>query len=262
MTAARKLDPTWRNSYDINDPRAQVSTVHWEVTADKRDAFAFFDVFKKSVWDYSAHIRGKGKQMPICANAERVLRALIGFMDFKTGRCDPTLDSIAAASKLSRRTVVRQLQVLRERCGIEWVRRTVRTGNAPGYGPQRKQTSNSYFIDLAKVPVEIMRALRQKLGDRLKEARARRPGSGSVPNRMMSKIAGLAYSVAGALGAQSAGIAERRRLAGATDQERFTHMYRDDPEGLREHRAMLRSGESASAKSAFYPPSRTEEEKD
>jgi hypothetical protein len=59
--------------------------------------------------------------LPISANALTVLKALLRFMDGKTGRCDPCLDTVAWRSKLSRRTVVRQLEALRRERVIDWV---------------------------------------------------------------------------------------------------------------------------------------------
>ncbi|WP_121117727.1 helix-turn-helix domain-containing protein [Croceibacterium ferulae] len=250
----------WRRSYDVADPRAQVATTCWQASDGKAGAFKFFDVLRKAIWRYSDHVREAGKPQPICANAMRVFEALVSHMDFTTGRCDPALDTITATCRLSRRTVVRQLEVLRRQRIVDWVRRTVPTGNAPGEGPQRKQTSNAYFIDLARVPVEILRYLRQKLGDRLREPATQRTGSGPVPTRMAGKagrlIAGFAATVATSLGQERT---DRRRLAYASPEERFAHMYRGNPDGLRQHLELVElfSSPSASANLALYPSIRT-----
>jgi hypothetical protein len=186
-------------------------------------------------------------------------------MDGKTGRCDPSLDSIAKRSRLSRRTVVRQLEVLRKENLVNWVRRTVKTDNAPGEGPQRQQTSNAYFIDLAKLPVEIGRTLRQKLGDKLRETSRKLVGSGPVPSRIAGKTAKLLANIAGSLSAPGARErAERRSLVGGSMADRMAHMYRNDPTALRQHEEMLglSLGMSASANLALYPSPRTEERKD
>ena len=190
----------------------------------------------------------------------QVFEALIRHMDFRTGRCDPSLDTIAATCKLSRRTVVRHLDVLRRERLIDWARRTVKTGNAPGEGPQRKQTSNAYFIDLARLPVEILRTLRQKLGDKLRETGKNRQGSGPVPSRIQGKAAKLIASLAGNLGTSLRhDRAEMRRLAGASPEDRLAHMHRNTPDGVRQHQEMLRQSAcpGASAKLALYPSTRT-----
>jgi DNA-binding transcriptional ArsR family regulator len=252
-------ESAWRRSYDIDDARAQVSAIYWQVSERNEHAFRFFDVIRKAIWQFSDHVRRPGKPLPICANAMQVFQALIRHMDFRTGRCDPSLDTIAATCKLSRRTVVRHLDVLRRERLIDWARRTVKTGNAPGEGPQRKQTSNAYFIDLARLPVEIVRTLRQKLGDKLRETGKNRQGSGPVPSRMQGKAAKLIASLAGNLGTSLRhDRAEMRRLAGASPEDRLAHMYRNTPDGVRQHEEMLRhpACPGASAKLALYPSTR------
>jgi DNA-binding transcriptional MocR family regulator len=230
------------------------------VSARNEHAFRFFDVIRSAIWQFSDLVRKPGKPLPICANAMQVFEALIRHMDFRTGRCDPSLDTLTATCKLSRRTVVRHLDVLRRERLIDWARRTVETGNAPGEGPQRKQTSNAYFIDLARLPVEILRTLRQKLGDKLRETGKNRQGSGPVPSRMQGKATKLIASLAGNLGTSLRhDRAEMRRLAGASHEDRLAHMYRNTPDGVRQHEEMLRhpAGPGASARVALYPSTRT-----
>ncbi len=263
--SSRDRSATWRRSYDVDDPRAQVSTIYWEPTARNENALRFFDVFARTVVRYSDHIREAGKQLPISMNGRAVLEALFSVMDGKSGRCDPCLDTIAKRSRLSRRTVVRQLDTLRRQKIVDWVRRTVKTGNARGEGPQRQQTSNSYFIDLANLPVEIVRTLRQRLGDRLRETSRRLVGSAAVPNRMAIKAERLLKGVTGALCARDRqSQTSRRSLAGASQAARIEHMYGGDVEAMRQHMEMLGSsfGQSASANLALYPQLRTKGEKD
>ncbi len=261
MTGARITDAAWRRSFDVNAPQAQVSTTHWPESPKNEHALKFFDTLKEAAWRYSGHIREQGKHLPISANAVTVLKALLRFMDGKTGRCDPCLDRLASQTGLSRRTVVRAVQALRQFGLIDWVRRTELTGNARGQGPQRRQISNAYFIDLAKLPIEILRTLRQKLGDKLRETAGSRQGSGPVPTRMASKAAKLVSKFKGAV-ATTLGreAAHARTLAGSSQEQHLAHMYRGNPEGLREHVEMLglSSCSSASAKLALYPSSRTE----
>lgn len=265
MSSARIPESAWRRSYDIDDARAQVSTIYWQPTERNENYFRFRDVYRDTVLAYSDHVRKPGKTLPISLNAVQVLKALFGFMDGKTGRCDPCLDSIAKRSRLSRRTVVRQLEKLRRERVIDWVRRTVKTGNARGEGPQRKQTSNSYFIDLARLPIEIVRTLRQRLGDKLRETAKKLEGSGAVPSRMAGKAAKLLANFTGALSAPGRNErAQRRALAGGTATDRLAHMYGDDTEAMRQHAEMLGLSycPSASANMALYPSLRTERNAD
>ncbi|EIZ77750.1 replication protein A [Novosphingobium sp. Rr 2-17] len=255
----------WRKSYDVEDVRAQVFQIHWEKTDKNENALKFFDVFAKTVVSYSDHIRAAGKQLPISMNAKAILEALFSVMDGKTGRCDPCLDTIAKRSRLSRRTVVRQLDALREQKIINWVRRTVKTGNAKGEGPQRHQTSNAYFIDMLKLPVEIVRTLRQKLGDKLRETARHLEGSGIVPNRLGIQAERLLKSFAGAMSASDGRErVERRALVSASADTRLALMYGGDLDAMREHEEMLglSFGHSASATLALYPVDRTIKGKD
>lgn len=256
---------TWRNSYDVEDSKAQVATIHWDRSPNNGNALKFFDAFTNAVVGYSLHIREAGKQLPISMNAKAVLQALFSVMDGKTGRCDPSLDEIARRSRLSRRTVVRQLFKLRTARIINWVRRTVKTGHAKGEGPQRQQTSNAYFIDLLNVPCEIARTLRQKLGAKLREKARHLRGSGPVPSRATIKAERLVASAAGALSvSKDREQAQRRALAGGSEEDRLFAMYGGDLEAIRQHKEMLSMATrpSASAKLALYPSLRTRREVD
>lgn len=258
-------ETAWRRSYDVEDARAQVATIYWEPTAKNENALNFFDVFTKTVVHYSDHIRRAGKQLPISMNAKAVLEALLSVMDGKTGRCDPCLDTIAQRSRLSRRTVVRQLEALRAEKIVNWVRRTVKTGNAKGAGPQRQQTSNAYFIDMMNLPIEIVRTLRQKLGSKLRETAKVFHGSGKVPNRMAIQVERLRKSLVGALKAPGAmKRTERSHLASARPADVAAHVYRNDPDALRQHEEMLglAFAPSASANLALYPSVQNLEDKD
>lgn len=265
MTRSRVSDSAWRRSYDVEDRRAQVATVYWEPSAKKENFHRFTDVYRDTVEAYADHVREHGKSLPISQNALRVLRALFSVMDGKTGRCDPCLDTLSKRSRLSRRTVVRLLAKLRSEKIVDWVRRTVKTGNAKGEGPQRQQTSNAYFIDMVKLPIEIVRTLRQKLGGKLREKVRHLEGSGAVPNRMAIKAERLLKSVTGAL---SAGIgrerSERRSLASGTATTRLAHMYGGDLDAMRQHEEMLglSSAPSASANLALYPRLQNLKDKD
>lgn len=265
MTGQSGEGGTWRNSYDTEDARAQVSTIYWEQTPNNADALKFFDAFTNAVVRYSVELRAKGKQLPISMNARAVLEALMSVMDGKSGRCDPSLDTIAKRSRLSRRTVIRQLFKLRQARIINWVRRTMKTGNAKGEGPLRQQTSNAYFIDMLKVPVEIVRTLRQKLGAKLREKVRHLTGSGPVPNRKAIKAERLIKAATGAMSvAKDHERAARRALASGSADERLIAMYGGDLDAIRQHKEMLCASvaPSASVKLALYPPLRTRREVD
>ncbi|GGB21676.1 hypothetical protein GCM10011380_09080 [Sphingomonas metalli] len=77
----------------------------------------------------------------------RVLKALLRFVDFKTGRLFPAIEAIAAKAACHRNSVVAALRRLKHHGFIDWVRRTIKTGNDGEFAPQREQTSNAYFFD-------------------------------------------------------------------------------------------------------------------
>ncbi|MCW3837787.1 helix-turn-helix domain-containing protein [Sphingomonas canadensis] len=91
-----------------------------------------------------------------------VLEALYSFADYKTGRCDPSVDTIAAKIKRSYKAVRQALERLRAAGFVEWIRRCVSTGNEGQAGPQVQQTSNAYGF-LVPPRVEVM--VRQLLGN-------------------------------------------------------------------------------------------------
>lgn len=77
----------------------------------------------------------------------RVLKALLSFADFMSGRLDPSHAEIALKAKVSVRTVVRCLARLREHKFVGWIHRCVSTGN-DGAGPQVQQITNAYWFAL------------------------------------------------------------------------------------------------------------------
>lgn len=75
-----------------------------------------------------------------------ILRALLSFVDFATGRLFPDQETIAARAGCHKNSVVDALKRLRLHGLVDWVRRTVRTGNDGAFAPQLEQTSNAYTL--------------------------------------------------------------------------------------------------------------------
>lgn len=261
MTAAAAAERTgyaWRRSYDVDDVRAKVSTIYWDAAAGIGAMLNFRDHLQETFEAYANHTREAGKSNAISNNGQRVVKALFALMDHKTGRCDPSLDEIAKRTGgLSRRTVVRQLAVLRELKLVDWVRRTVAIEGHKGKGWNRTQTSNSYFINLTNMPEEILRTLRQRLGDRFRETKRKLQGSGAVPGHLANKAAKLVKGLTGALSGATRGPSAA--LASASDADRIAHMYGGDLDMIAQHMEMagLSFGSNASANLALYPPPRT-----
>lgn len=76
-----------------------------------------------------------------------VLEALLATLDFATGRLFPAIETIAVRAACHRNSVIAALRRLRDHGFIAWVRRTVKTGNAGEFAPQREQTSNAYYFE-------------------------------------------------------------------------------------------------------------------
>lgn len=78
--------------------------------------------------------------------ALEVLEYLGNRVDWRTGRLEPSIDTMRAKLRRSRDAIVRALQALRAHGFLDWLRRYVPTGNETG--PRVKQTSNAYRLSL------------------------------------------------------------------------------------------------------------------
>lgn len=176
MTAATKrtYQPIRRDSFDIDDPA--IAHVWQPIEGGIKFVSAYLDVFD----EWADIIKKRGAQHELSRNCRKVLeKLLLKCTDFNTGICEPCLDTLMKHTRFARATVVRALAKLNEHHFIDWVRRTMPTDNAPGEGPQVRQVSNAYFLDLGRLNTRIKMALRQKLRKRQVKAdvpkEARRP---------------------------------------------------------------------------------------
>jgi DNA-binding transcriptional MocR family regulator len=92
---------------------------------------------------------------PLGSVAIEVLELFANLVSFRTGRLDPSIETLMRMLKRSRDAVVRALQALRAHGFLDWLRRYVPTGNE-GRGPQVQQTSNAYRLSL---PARALRLL-------------------------------------------------------------------------------------------------------
>lgn len=76
-----------------------------------------------------------------------ILKALLRRVEFATGRLFPAIATIAADAACHRNSVVASLRRLKAHGFIDWVRRSIRTGNDNEFAPQLEQTSNAYYFD-------------------------------------------------------------------------------------------------------------------
>lgn len=84
---------------------------------------------------------------PLGHVALEVLELLAHLVDFRSGRLEPSIDTIAAKIRRARSAVVEALARLRLHGFADWLRRFEPTGNE-GRGPQVRQVSNAYRLAL------------------------------------------------------------------------------------------------------------------
>ncbi len=87
--------------------------------------------------------------------ALEILELFANLVDFRSGRLDPSLDTLMRHLKRSRDAIHRALRALRAHGFLDWLRRYVPTGNE-GRGPRVQQTSNAYRLSL---PARALRLL-------------------------------------------------------------------------------------------------------
>jgi hypothetical protein len=80
-----------------------------------------------------------------------VLRELLRLIDYKTGRLDPAIATIAARIGRSVAAVAEALKRLRTHGFLSWLRRYVPTDREGLRGPQVRQTSNAYALAIPAV---------------------------------------------------------------------------------------------------------------
>lgn len=165
-----------RGSVDVEDRRARVFQPIGDGTT--AGAMGWIDCMLKVVAEWDNEQRAKGGARPLGLHGLRVLEALLGrhgkvALDFKSGRLDPALDTIARAAGVTKTTVVRALARLKDLKVLDWIRRSERTGNDGVFGPQRRQVSNAYFFTPHELPARVA----QRLRDLLARKQLRRTGT-------------------------------------------------------------------------------------
>lgn len=94
---------------------------------------------------------------PLGHVALEILDAMYRVGDARTGRLDPSLDWLMAATRRSRAAIVAALKRLYEHGFVHWIRRKVKVDKAEG--PQVEQFSNAYGLRVPDRVKAIMKAL-------------------------------------------------------------------------------------------------------
>lgn len=251
--------PVWRNSYDVNDKRADPARKILDGTV--KAGRLFVEKWLETAFEWANHTRKDGEVHQLTGNAIKLMRdVMTAFLKFEDGRCEVTLESIMRATRFSRPTVVRLLARLRALGWIDWIRRTEKTGNKPGEGPQIKQAANAYFFEVSRLPIEAQRRLRQKLKQHEVKTHPDRVGSGPVPGLMQRKVSALARGLTGLFKPRGPGPAEMadmdQRLEAAQPHERAAILYPNDPDAQAEYNALIAASLSRSASCGIGPDPR------
>lgn len=238
----RTMQPVRRDSLDVDDPRAQVFR-------PVEGGHKFVDAVLWAFDEWADITKKAGKPHQLNANCKKVLEVLLRrCTDFQTGVCEPCLDTLMRYTRFARPTVVRCLRVLKAAKFVNWLRRTMRTDNAPGEGPQVRQVSNAYWIELAEMPKRVAMAVRARLRKAgVKIDQRREPRLSIFTGRRKSRSEERRRSL-------------HDRWASATLTERAMILYPYDPEGQREYLSMLRGG--ASSECGLNPSGSIERDKD
>ncbi len=105
---------------------------------------------------YELAERQKGERTgPLGSVAIEVLEFFVNLVDFRTGRLEPSIDTIMGKVRRSRDAVVRALKALRAHGFLDWLRRYEPTGNE-GRGPQVQQVSNAYRLSLPEKALRFL----------------------------------------------------------------------------------------------------------
>ena len=174
-----------RDSYDRDDPRARVFSPIADGTI--AGGLGWRDDLMKLAREYDAQGRSDpraepGSRGPLTPYGLAVFDALLGKVDFATGKLDPAIAWLETVTGFARRTVVTALSRLREHGFVDWVRRSRKVEDEEG--PRRKQETNAYFFDLGRLPRRVLQRFRD-----LRERRRRRqinapplsPAASAVP---------------------------------------------------------------------------------
>ena len=143
----RTFQPVRRNSYN----RGEREHLLWgPIARDTRSAKRLIGNCLRAAELYEhTHRRRLQAQHPGKRNGPLgdvgllVLRALYDLVDFKTGRLEPAIDTIAERVCKARSAVTKALKRLKAHGFLSWIRRTEPVEN-PGAGPQIRQITNAY----------------------------------------------------------------------------------------------------------------------
>ncbi|MES3091799.1 replication protein A [Sphingomonas aerolata] len=113
------------------------------------------------VYDRKHKIAGK-RNGPLGAIGVDVLRELMRMIDFKTGRLEPAIATLAERLRRSRGAIVSALARLKDHGFLNWIRRFEPIEDPDAFGPQVKQVTNAYWFGLPKEAADMVRRMMGK----------------------------------------------------------------------------------------------------
>lgn len=138
ITGRRTHAPVHRNS----KPRGQCEATIWKPTTRHKVSRIVLAARR-----YEIAMKQPGKRTgPLGSVALEILELLANLVDYKTGRLEPSLDTMQRMLRRSRDAIVRGLAALQQHGFVDWLRRFVPTENNGGKGPQVRQFSNAYGL--------------------------------------------------------------------------------------------------------------------
>ncbi|MEG8052691.1 hypothetical protein QP185_04545 [Sphingomonas aerolata] len=126
------------------------------------------------VYDRKHKIAGK-RNGPLGAIGVDVLRELMRMIDFKTGRLEPAIATLAERLRRSRGAIVSALARLKDHGFLNWIRRFEPIEDPDAFGPQVKQVTNAYWFGLPKEAADMVRRMMGKGPCPTTRSRAGRP---------------------------------------------------------------------------------------
>ncbi|MCI4588631.1 helix-turn-helix domain-containing protein [Sphingobium sp. BYY-5] len=187
----RKRTPR-RNSYDIDDKRAQVfqPVRHgWDWIGAVLQAFDEL-LHDQRVTRYKESDR-------LQDGDRRILLSFLKLMDFKTGQLDPSYQELADRAGCHRATAIEACKRFAKWLGLRWVRRTIVAETVGQAGPQREQISNAFYFDISQAPRRVWATFKAAMRRKLIKRRGKAPeGLQSQPKRaddptLMSRLNSL-----------------------------------------------------------------------
>jgi hypothetical protein len=159
-----------RNSYDINDRRAQI----FSPVRDGWDWIgAIMQAFDELLHDQRTTRYKEADRLQ--DGDRRILLSFLKLIDFKTGQLDPSYQQLADRAGCHRATAIEACKRFAKWLGLKWVRRTIVAETVGMAGPQREQISNAFVFDLSSAPRRVWATFKAALRRKVIKRRGKAP---------------------------------------------------------------------------------------